>query len=99
MGQIEGKFQSRRLFEQEDLIRKKHAAKEFLTMWCAAVVRNEAEEFEEMMATSATPSPSRGGKRRLEDTAVAAEEVCLAAADEDGAVAASLLTGDDAMIV
>ena len=54
-------------------------------------------EFDELMAASATYFQSRGEKCDLEDVAIAAEEVCFAAAGEDTAVAASLLNGGDAM--
>jgi len=55
-------------------IEKKSAAKEWMTMWCAAIARGESTEFDSILAP-ATPSPPRGEKRPLEDphhTAVAA---------------------------
>ena len=77
------------------LLQKKNAVKEFITLWCAAITRNEAAEFE---ATWGSPSSTRGEKLASEDTAVASEEVtdtavaaedvCLAATVTDTAVAA-----------
>ena len=74
---------------------KKDAAKEFITLWCAAIARNEAAEFE---ATWGWPSSTHGEKRASEDTAVVSEEVkdtavadeqvCLENSDTDTAVAA-----------
>ena len=85
---------------QATLLERKNAVKQLMTMWCAAIARNEAAEFEAIMPKQyglATSSPPRGEKRALEDAAVAAEEVCLAAAEEDTAVAASFLDDDNAM--
>ena len=78
------------------LLQKKNAVKEFITLWCAAITRNEAAEFE---ATWGAPSSTHGETLASEDTAVAAEEVtdttvaaeeevCLAATVTDTAVAA-----------
>lgn len=54
------------------LLQKKNAVKEFMTLWCAAIARNEAAEFE---ATWGSPSSTHVEKRASEDTAVASEEV------------------------
>ncbi len=79
---------------------RKNAVKEWMTMWCAAIARNESAEFDAIMGSLAASSTPHGEKRPLEDyhhTAVAAKEVCLAAADADTAVAASPLDEDDAL--
>ena len=75
-------------------LERKCALKEWMILWCAAIARGEEKEFESLMDSLATSSPQRGEKRRWEDddhTAVAADEVCLAAAVADTAVAASSL--------
>ena len=60
-------------------------------MWCEAIVCNEASNLEAKMRLNATSSPKRGEKRLSEDnTAVAEEEVSVAAAVEDAAVEAAL---------
>ena len=60
-------------------------------MWCEAIVSNEDRQFEAKVHLNGTSSPKRGEKRPLEEvTAVAEEEVSVAAAVEDVAVAAAL---------
>ena len=78
-----------------NLRQKKNAVKEFITLWCAAITRSEAAEFE---ATWGAPSSTRGDKlasgvtavaaEEVTETAVAVEDVCLAAEVTDNAVAA-----------
>ena len=66
-------------------IEKKKAAKEFITLWCAAIARNEGDDFLTTMGWYV--STPRGEKRALEDTAVAAEEIGFADTGTDTAVA------------
>ena len=54
------------------LLQKKNAVKEFITLWCAAITRNEAAEFE---ATWGSPSSTHGGEPESEDTTVESQEV------------------------
>jgi hypothetical protein len=77
------------LFCRATPLEKKNAVKAFMTMWCAAIAGNKAAEFEATMRSPATSSPPEdtavadAGARLLfpvDDTAVAAEEACLAAA-------------------
>ena len=75
---------------------KRHAAKAFLTMWCAAAAGGNtavAADFDELMAASAAYSSSHGEQCDLEDVAVTAEEVCFATAVEAEDVA-----GDDTAV-
>ena len=80
-------------FCHASLLAKKNALKELMTLVCAAIARGEVSEFEETMVSPAASSPARGEKRALEDTVVLDEDVCLATAFEDPAVAA--LSEDD----
>jgi hypothetical protein len=82
-------------------LEKKSAVKDWVTMWCAAVARNESAEFDAIMGSLATSSPGRGEKRPLEDphhTAVAAKEDYLAEAAVDTAVAAPSWDEEDGMM-
>jgi hypothetical protein len=73
------------------LLEKKHAVKEYMTMWCAAITRNESADFESLIRCKdpLAGSPQRGEEIDLEDhnhTAVATEGVCLEAAVADNLV-------------
>ena len=90
MGTLEEKVSREGLLRQFQPNTKKNAVKEIMVMWGEGIARNDTAEFDEIMGWLAASTPTRGGKRPLEDTAVAAEEDCFAAADGDTAVAASL---------
>ena len=75
-------------FSGASLTRKKNAAKEFVTMWCSAITRNEDAIFTALMNAPATPSEPRGKKRSLKHAAVADDADDVAAAVDDTAVAA-----------
>jgi len=62
-------------------LERKAAAKEWMTMWCAAIARNEPDEFDALMRVLETPSPPHGEKRSHPDTAVADGDWCLPGAD------------------
>ena len=72
------------------IVGKKNAAKEWLTMWCEAITRNDSAAFDTIADSRATDSPQCGTKPHLGDdevaanedghTAVAANEVCPAVA-------------------
>ena len=51
---------------------KKNAVKEVITMWCAAIARNEVPEFE---ATWGSPSSTSRGEPESQDTTVESQEV------------------------
>ena len=79
-------------FSKSRLLERKKAAKEFVTLWCAAALRGEDDEFEQILTTS------RGERRGVEFTAVAADTGCYPTAvnavdrplsddeDDDGAM-------------
>ena len=79
-------------FIRSRLLERKLAAKEFVTLWCAAALRGEDDELEQILTTS------RGERRGVEFTAVAADTGCYPTAvntvdrplsddeDDDGAM-------------
>jgi hypothetical protein len=71
------------------VLERKRAVKEFVTLWCAAVLRGEDAEFERLLTNS------RGEKRGLEYTAVAVDTDCYPTAVM--AVASPFLDDEDTM--